>query len=145
MSKRLLHISRSSHRGCSGKKELLKINVPSKSLENTSEEVQLPHSYLSRTSAVSFNDFIDCHHRYQLLISASLSQIIVTYVIIDIIIMGFVFLMISFFFQSYAIAVIILETSSWFSAKMILTVLENISPSNHLILNVLFSRIQSQF
>ena len=73
MSKRLLHISRSSHWGCSGEKVLLKINVPSKSLENTSKEVQLPHSYLSRISAVSFNDFIDCHHRYQLLISASLS------------------------------------------------------------------------
>ena len=79
-------------------------------------------------------------HRYR--------QIIVTEVIVDIIIMGFavtVFLMISFFFQSYTIAVIILETSSWFSGKMILTVLEDISPSNHLILNVLFSRIQSQF
>ena len=73
--------------------------------------------------------------------------IVVTEVVMVIIIMEFViivFIMIIFFFQSYTITVITLETSPSFYGQTILTVLGDISPSNYLILNVLFSRIQPQ-
>ena len=56
-----------------------------------------------------------------------------------------VFMMINFFFQRYTTTLITLETSYSFSGQIILTVLQDISPSNHLILNVLFSRTKSQF
>ena len=72
----------------------------------------------------------------------------VVIVIIVINIMGFVitfFMMISFFFLNYTFTVVTLEMSSSFSGLMIWTMLEGISFSNYLILNVPFSRIQPQF
>ena len=81
-------------------------------------------------------------------VSFWLRQITVTEVIIVTVIMGLVvtvFMMISFFFQSYTITVITLEMSYSFSGQIILTVTGNISLFNHLILSMLFSRTQPQF